>query len=309
MATLMVMQLSGRRKGYTATLMRTVVDHVGARYDDLDIDVHHAHDYTFGPCKSCFSCIKNVGGGCVIDDDWGRKGQGPLYRAFKRANGLMVFDPVHSWGVSAAGRTFFERIYPTFWEGTPYGLPFASISCASNQGFQYRATEEYCKLAASHAFRWIGGLPVHAAYYDEAKAAACALGEKIADAAIIDATEGRKKLTDEEIFLHYSGTPWDIIHGYLQNLTNNTFRYDDAVPVRALRSGKVDRPEAKELMEKVCAHLKTALELFHAGKRIEAARECALMAKFWTHGSYKQYCEGITVSTEIPKTYRPLEEK
>jgi multimeric flavodoxin WrbA len=270
--------------------------------------VHHAHDYTYGPCKSCFSCIKNVGGGCVIDDDWGRNGEGPLYKAFKRANGLLVVDPVHSWGISAAGRTFFERIYPTFWEGTPYGLPFASVSCASNQGFQYRATEEYCKLAASHAFRWIGGLPVHAAYYEEAKQAACELGERIADAAMKDAAEGRKKLTDEEIFLHYNGTPWDIVHGYLENLTNGTFRYEDAVPVRALEQGLVDRHEAVVLMRDVCAYLKVALEYYHAGQREEAAKELAMTAKYWTHASYKQYCEGITVKTDIPGTYRPLDE-
>jgi len=308
MPNLMILQCSGRRKGYTATLMQHIADHITAKYRDLDIEVHHAHDYRYGPCTSCFSCIRNVGGGCVLDDDWGRNGTGALYCAFKRANGLLVVDPVHSWGISAAGRTFFERIYPTFWEGIPYGLPFASISCASNQGFQYRATEEYCKLAASHAFRWIGGLPVHAAYYEEAKLKAVALGEQLAEAALKDARDGRRKLTDEEIFLHYLGTPWDIVDGYLQNLTNNTFRYEEAIPVRALEQGLVDRNEAVQLMKDVCVHLKAALEHYHAGRREDAAKELALTAKYWTHGSYKQYCEGITVKVEIPKTYRPIDE-
>jgi len=309
MAVLLVLQCSGRRKGYTATLMKTVVDHLAHTRKELETDVRHLHDYRFGPCTSCFSCIKNIGFGCVLDDDWGRNGEGELYKAFKRANGLLIVDPVHSWGITAAGRTFFERIYPTFWEGVPYGLPFASISCASNQGFQYRATEEYCKLAASHAFRWIGGLPVHAAYYEMGKKIACALGEKIADAALLDAREGRRKLTDEEIFLHYSGTPWDIVDGYLQNLTNNTFKYEDAVPVRALKQGLVDRQEAKVLMEDVCAHLKIALDHYHAGRKIDAARELAKTAKYWTNASYRQYCEGITVTTSIPDTYRPLDEQ
>ncbi|MFC1693118.1 flavodoxin family protein [Candidatus Latescibacterota bacterium] len=309
MAHLLVLQCSGRRKGYTATLMRTVVEHLSQKYDDLEIEICHLHDYRFGPCTSCFSCIKNVGSGCVLDDDWGRNGEGLLYQAFKRANGLLIVDPVHSWGVSAAGRTFFERIYPTFWEGVPYGIPFASISCASNQGFQYRAMEEYCKLSASHAFRYIGGLPVHAAYYEEAGEEAKKLAEKLAEAAIVDARDGRKKLTDYEIFEMYNGTPWDIIHGYLQNLTNNTFRYEEAVPVQALASGRVDKPEARELLENVCEHLKKALDYYHAGDRNKAARELALTAKYWTHGSYKQYCEGITVKVEIPETYRHLDEK
>ncbi len=308
MATLLVLQCSGRRKGYTAGLKNAVVEHLSERYEDLTIESHHLHSFKFGPCTSCFSCIKNVGGGCVLDDDWGRKGEGELYKAFKRANGLLIVDPVHSWGVTAIARTFFERIYPTFWEGTPYGLPFASISCASNQGFMYRATEEFCKLSASHAFKWIGGLPVHAAYYEAAKEDAKLLGEKIAEAALADAAEGRKKLSDEEIFTHYNGTPWDIIDGYLQNLTNNTFDYEQAVPVLALRSGTVDRHEAKELLEQVCEHLKKALDLYHGGDRDACALELAKTAKFWTHGSYKQYCEGITVTIEIPETYRPLDE-
>jgi len=309
MATLLVLQCSGRRKGYTAGLRNTVVDHISEKYPDLEIESLHLHDYSFGPCTSCFSCIKNVGGGCVLKDDWGSRGEGPLYKAFKRANGLLMVDPVHSWGVTAIARTFFERIYPTFWEGVPYGLPFASISCASNQGFMYRATEEFCKLSASHAFKWIGGLPVHAAYYEAAKEDAKALAEKIAEAALLDANEGRKKLSDEEIFTHYNGTPWDIVKGYLQNLTNNTFDYDQAVPVKALASGLVDRPEAKELLTQVCVHLKKALTHYHEGRKHDAALELAQTAKFWTHGSYKQYCEGITVTIEIPETYRPLDEK
>ena len=150
---------------------------------------------------------------------------------------------------------------------------------------------------------------MHTAYYEEAKETARELGEKLADAALKDEQNGRKKLTDEETFLMYNGTPWDIIDGYLQNLTNNTFRYEDAIPVKALAAGLVDRPEAKELMEKVCEHLKPALELYHAGKREDAARELAQTAKFWTHATYKQYCEGITVKFDIPETYRPLDEK
>ena len=307
MAHLMVVQCSGRRKGYTASLMQAVVDSLQNR-DNLEIETYHVHDYQFGPCTSCFQCIKQVGSGCILDDDWGRNGQGILYREFKRANALLMVDPVHGWGISSAARLFMERIYPTFWEGVPYGLPFASISCASNQGFQYRATEEFCKLSASHAFRYIGGLPVHAAYIDRAYQKACELGARLADAAIDDERNGRKKLTDEEIFLMYNGTPWDIIDGYIQNLTNNSFTYEDSVPVKALAEGKVNNIEAREHMVNVCEHFKLALDHYNRQDRQAAARELALVAKFWTHATYKQYCEGITVKADIPKTYRPLDE-
>jgi len=307
MAKILVLQCSGRRKGYTASIKDTVAEHLSGR-TGIETEVIELHDYTYGPCTSCFSCIAKVGGGCVLKDDWGRNGEGPLYKAFKRANAMISIDPVHSWGLSAAAKTFFERIYPTFWEGTPYGLPFASISCASNQGFQFKAMEEYCKLAAGYGFRYIGGLAVHALYIKSAYDDARSLADKLADAALHDESQGRKKLTDEEIFSMYCDTPWSIVDGYLQNLTNNTFCYEDAVPVRALADGLVTNPEARPLMEKVCEHLRAALEHYHNGDRTTAAGELALTAKFWTNATYKQCCENITVKTNIPKTYRPLDE-
>ena len=152
MAHLMVVQCSGRKNGYTANLMKAAVKRI-EDMENLEVEIFHLHDYTFGPCTSCFSCIRNVGSGCVLDDDWGRKRGGVLFKAAIRTNGVLMVDPVHGWGMSAAAKLFLERFYPTFWEGIPYGMPFASISCASNQGFQYRASEDYCKFAAAHGLR------------------------------------------------------------------------------------------------------------------------------------------------------------
>ena len=72
-------------------------------------------------------------------------------------------------------------------------MPFASISCASNQGFQYRAMEDFCKISAAKSFRYVGGLPVHVAYFDEAKRAARSLGRKLAEAALVEV----KRLVDD----------------------------------------------------------------------------------------------------------------
>jgi multimeric flavodoxin WrbA len=303
----MVVQGSGRKRGFTASLMEDVVKALKT-VEGLDIDVHHLHNYTFGPCRSCFSCIRNVGSGCVQDDDWGRKGKGKLYKAFKRANGLLMVDPVHGWGSSAAARVFIERIYPTFWEGTPYGLPFASISCASNQGFQNRAVEEFCKFSAAKGFRYIGGLPVHVAYLSDARKDAIALGLRLAEAALADERDGRRKLSDEEIFLMYMDTPWSIVRGYLDNLTNGAFRYDTSVPVRALRSGAFTSPEALPLLEKTCESLKTALDWYHAGDTHAAAVELAKTSKYWTNATYIQFLRDDVVKANMPKAYRPLDE-
>ena len=243
----------------------------------------------------------------MLDDDWGRKGEGILYKAFKRANALLMVDPVHGWGMCAASYLFIERMYPTFFEGTPYGMPYAAVSCASNQGFQYKAIEEHCKQAAAHAFKFIGGVPVHAAYIDKARPKVSELAVRLSMAALEDEREGRKKLTDEELFLHYLGTPWEILEGYLKNITDLTMKYEDSIPVNALKEGTFTIPEAHELLEKTCQHLKKAIELYNQGDREASASEFTMVAKYWTNATYTQLCASY-VKTEIPKTYRPLDE-
>ena len=306
MAYLMVTQASGRKKGYTATLMNTVVDSL-SQVDGIEVEVFHLHDYKFGPCKSCFSCIRNVGSGCVLKDDWGQSGEGILYQAFLRANGLLMFDPVHGWGMSAMSRVFLERVYPTFWIGTPYGMPFGSVSCASNQGFQFKAVQEFCKKAAGNGFQYLGGLPVHTAYFEKALAQAVELGMKVADAALADEDNGRSKLTDNEIFDMYRETPWSLLDGYLENLTNGSFTYEGSVPETALREGTFTKSDAHELLVHTCNHLEAALKLHRDGNRRDAAKECALAAKFWTNATFKQFASSI-VNADIPAAYRPLDE-
>lgn len=302
----MIVQGSGRKQGFTASLMYDVAEALKT-VEGLELEVYHLHNYTFGPCKSCFHCIRNVGSGCIQDDDWGRKGKGELYRAFKRANGLLMVDPVHGWGTSAAARVFLERIYPTFWEGIPYGLPFASISCASNQGFQIRAVEEFCKFSAAKGFRYIGGLPVHVAYLKDARKDAVALGMKLAEAALSDERNGRKKLSDEEIFLMYIDTPWNIVRGYLDNLTNGSFSYETSVPFRALRDGVFTNPEALPLLEQTCGSLKAALAHYHEGDTRAAAVELARTSKYWTNATFIQFLRDDVVKADMPKAYRPLD--
>ena len=307
MARIMVVQGSGRKYGYTASLMKEIVQDL-SEVPGVETEIFHLHNYSFGPCRSCFHCIRNVGAGCILDDDWGRKGEGELYKGFKRANALLMVDPVHGWGCSAAARVFIERIYPTFWEGIPYGLPFASVSCASNQGFQTRAVEEFCKFSAAKGFRYIGGLPVHIAFLPEARPKAFELARRLADAALADERNGRHKLTDEEIFLMYMDKPWDIVNGYIDNVTNGSFRYEDSVPAKALRDSVFTNPEALPLLEKTCVHLKTALDLYNAGDRRACAIELSRVAKFWTNATFKQFLEKDVVHARIPKAYRPLDE-
>ena len=142
---------------------------------------------------------------------------------------------------------------------------------------------------------------------EEERPRAVELGLRLAEAALEDECNGRTKLTDEEIFSMYMGTPWDIVEGYLDNITDGTFTYEDSIPVKALERGVFTKPESRELIEKVCEHLRTALEFYNAGNVKAASPEMALVAKFWTNGTYLQYGQDI-VKVSIPKAYRPLDE-
>jgi len=307
MAYLMVTLGSGRKNGFTSSIMKAVVENLH-KVNGLIVEEFHLHNFTFGPCTSCFECIRNIGTGCILNDDWGRKSEGILYKAFKRANGFFMVDSVHQCGTSAMGKLFMERIYPVFWEGITYGLPFASVSCASNQGFQTRANVEYCKISAGHGFQYIGGLPVHTAYIKEAIPKAIDLGFRLAKAALKDAQYGRKKLTDKDIFLMYMGKPWDIVDGYLDNITNSTFAYESSVPVRALNEGTFTNKEALKLLKKACVHLKRVLNYYNKNDRRAAAIELAILSKYWTNATFKQFLEKDVIKAAIPQSYRSIEE-
>ena len=135
-----------------------------------------------------------------LEDDFGRQAKGELYRKVAAADALMLVDAVHNWGPSATGHLFIERLYPLLWAGTRRGLPFASISCATNQGMHHLAHENYCKWAGGLGLRYIGGLAVHTTLYDEALSEAQTLGSTLADAALRHQREERSDWSDVELY-------------------------------------------------------------------------------------------------------------
>ena len=84
MATVLAILTSGRRSGYTATLLQSAIDGIKAS-DGVEVDFVHSHEFSFGPCRSCFSCIRDPEHVCVVDDDMGRKGKGELFKRIGRA--------------------------------------------------------------------------------------------------------------------------------------------------------------------------------------------------------------------------------
>jgi len=304
MATVLIALCSGRKHGYTAGLWQRAVDGAAA-VEGVVVDAVHLHDYRFGPCTSCFGCIRHRGAGCVLDDDFGRKGEGELYRKVAGAHAVMLVDAVHNWGPSAIAHLFMERLYPLLWAGTRRGLPFASISCATNQGMHHLARENYCKWAGGLGLRYIGGLAIHTTLYEAALTEAQILGSQLAQAAVRHQREGPSDWSDLELYRHHLEQPWGFVGPYLHNLTGGSMDAERSLIARAIATFR--QPEAVALLHQALPELRQALQAHAAGKIEEAIPHLVAAGSRWTHATWKEFLEDEVIGTSIPETYRPVE--
>jgi multimeric flavodoxin WrbA len=322
-AVVLAVLCSGRRHGYTARALEAAV--AGAQsVPSVKVETIRLHDYHFGPCTSCFNCIRRPDHTCTMDDDFGRKGRGVLFRKVREANGLIVADPVHGWGASAMFHVFYERLYPFLWSGHLNGMPFMSISCATNQGMMREAQRTITRWAFTKSFRLIGGLPIHASYFGEALKRARTMGKRLGLAALRDA-KGRKKFSDEQRFIRYVNTPWNPVEKYIDNLSNGTGTLGGSLIAKALRDktppppklrrpavalgeGGFRLPEAIELLEKAREEFAICLRHWRNGKGNvrAAARHLSRASAFWTHATWKEFLEREVIKARQPAAYRPL---
>jgi len=303
MAHILALLASGRPKGFTADVLQAAIK--GAeRIDGVEVELVHLHKYTFGPCTSCFNCIRRESHDCTLPDAMG--GNGELMAKVKGANGWMIADPVHCWGTSAQCHLFIERCYPFTWSGALEGMPFASISCASNQGMQRLANRNLCKWAFTCGLRYIGGLPVHTVYIERARQEAETLGQQLAEAAKIDA-QGRKKYPDQERYVDYLNNPWSVVEPYLDNLSNGTMAYESSLIAEGLANFK--RQDAIELLQKARGYFEHALALRNKGQEREACDQLVRASALWTHATWKEFLEEDIIKTGVPEAYRPLVEE
>ncbi len=303
MTYILALLASGRRRGFTASLLESAIK--GAQsVPNVDVEFVHLHKYKFGPCTSCFNCIRDEEHDCTLPDAMGGKGE--LMDKVKRANGWIFVDPVHGWGVSAMCHLFIERCYPFIWSGTLHGMPFASISCASNQGMQRLANANLCKWAFTSGYRYIGGLPVHTVYIERARQDAEVLGRKLAEAAVIDAEEGREPFFDPERYVDYLNKPWSVLEPYLDNLSNGTMEYEQSLIAEGFKTFK--RQEAIELLEQSKGLFQEALRFYKEGKLEESCDQLVRASALWTHATWKEFLEEDVIKGGVPDAYRPIVE-
>ncbi len=306
MANVLAVLTSGRRSGFTSRLLDAAAEGAGS-IQGVRVDVVHTHGFSFGPCVSCFECVREPESACILDDDMGRRGEGALYRRIAAANALLIGDAVHNWSPSASARLFIERCYPFLWNGALKGMPSATVSCASNQGMQRLARAELCKWLFGFRTRYVGGVAAHVAYFNRAGQQAREVGAALGRAALADAEEGRRAWDDPECFEYYvRHAPWDPLDCYIENLTDGTLDPGASVMVQALAAGTFDNAEARELLEMAQSQFVHTFELYQAGDRAGAARSLAEASAYWTHATWLEFLEPDVIGTAQPQAYRPL---
>ncbi|MBC7237532.1 MAG: flavodoxin family protein [Chloroflexi bacterium] len=306
MASILAVVGSARRDGYTVQVLEEICREMES--SGADVEVLHLLDYTFGPCRSCYECIRMAEHRCILADDMGRRGEGRLWRRVEGANGLLLVTPVHGWAADALIHLFVERLYPFLWSGELKGIPLAAVSVASNQGFQHMANAMLCQWSFTMGARWIGGLPVHMAFWEEVRPEARDLGRRLAEAAASDAREGRRPLSDRELWRYYQNTPWPVFPRYLENLTRGSGDPDRSIIRRALTAGTFRRPEALEHLRQADHWFEEAMAHMRLGDLGRALDALVWASAYWTHATWQEFLEEQLIKVPPPAAYRPLME-
>ena len=300
MAYVLGLLMSGRRHGFTASLLEAA-GRGATSVEGVELEIVRVNSLDLSPCRSCFDCIRSEAHECAQKDAMGRDGE--LMTRLKRANGWIIADPVHMWGPTATCHLFIERCYPFLWSGHLSGMPFLSVSCASNQGMQRLANQFICKWAFTFGLRYLGGLPVHTTFLERAQREMEVLGRQLGIAALADARQ-RQPLSDVERFVDYLDKPWSALEPYLDNLTNGTGQYEGSLIAQGLVSFK--RQEAVELLEQATAPFQEALRHYRQGDQVKACELLVRASALWTHATWKEFLEEDVIHSKVPGAYRPL---
>ena len=302
MAKVLCILGNARRDGYTIKVLNEAA--IGARsIKGVETELIYLLSYSFGPCTSCYHCIRDPDHRCLLPDDMGKNGD--LWRKIEEANGLILASPVHFWTADALMHMFIERLYPFLWSGKLKGIPAATIAVASNQGFHVSANRTLCKWAFTLGMKYVGGLPVHAVEMEAALLKARRLGIKVAEAALKDAREGRKPMTDIERWLEYQDKPWKVYPRYIENLTSGTFNPDFSIIGEFLVRGTFKKEEARRLLENAEREFQIFKHHYSIQNHREAIKHLVKASAFWTHATWKEFLEHI-IGVSPPKTYRRI---
>ena len=261
MANVLCVLATARGKGYTAKLLDSVIEGIES-VDDVSYEaIQLTRFLPISPCINCWNCFFNEKKRCTLNDSMGKMGEGELFKRVENANALFIAQPVYFMRPPAAVHLFFERFYPFMLTGELNGMPFASLSQAGNNGGARLADFEMSRWVYTWNLKYVGGLPVHLIYFDEARVKARYLGKKIAEAAKVDA-EKRENIPQVDRFLGAHGNPYRHLEPFIENLTNGTYEYQDSLIEYALSHGTVKKEDARNHLLKAREELKQTLHYY-----------------------------------------------
>ena len=297
---------NARADGYTVRFLDRMLLAAG-EVEGVEVERVHLLDYSFGACRSCYECIRLSEHRCVLRDDMGSRGTGVLWRKVEASNAMVWATPVHCWSADALMHLFIERLYPFLWSGELRGIPVATLAVASNQGFQIVADTMLCQWAFTTGARYVGGLPVHTAYAEEALRDAAGLGRRLGLAALEDEVRGRKAPAEDEHWRAYLTAPWSVVGPYVANLTAGTGDPAFSLIRRALDRGGFSRPEAVGLLEEADAAFEKHAQAHALNDGDAALRWLVKASALWTHATWKEFLEEELIKAPPPRAYRPLD--
>jgi multimeric flavodoxin WrbA len=281
--TLLAIQASPRRNGFTNQLMEIILE--GARsMRDVRIDEIFLPDQKFEFCRGCFSC-KNPPHACILDDYMGNKGKGELYRKLVSANAFILTLPTYLWSPNALAHNFFERCYPFLWSQQLNGMPYVYVTSAYNSGMHRESARNVEKWGFIFNLQLVGGLSVHFSYFEEIEDEVRELGRRSAISALKDFQEGRKKITNEEKYVQALDGLWDLPGLYVDNITGGTGRREDILTTRGFERGWFKQPEAYLSLREVDTLFHEVIENLNSGNRKKAMRLLSKAHYLWKEGT------------------------
>jgi len=302
MARVLSILTSTRKHGFTAQAYRAAL--AGMRKENVEIYEVWLPHYELRPCNSCFACIRDEEHLCIMNDDMGQRGEGALYKKVQSAHAIFLADPVYCWSNTSRSQLFFERLYTNLWTGALHGIPFGSISCASNQGMMHQASRHLCMLSYTYKMEWIDGLDIHVADFENKLKSCEYLGQQMAKAAIRVQRDGPNKLNTQEHTYSYMGHKWNPIYDYIYNLTQGTFDWSKSLPYLALSEKRFRVPEAIELLEETCDKLKEMIAAWNAQDLTACTVIFNGLSAAWTGATWKEFLEDNVVGAGKPRAYK-----
>lgn len=284
---LLAIQASPRKEGFTALLMRILLE--GAKkMKDITIEEIFLPDQHLEFCRGCFTC-KSVPYHCPIKDDMGRNGKGSLHEKIERINGLLITLPTYLWATNSLTHAFFERLYPFLWSQQLNGLPFAFVASAYNSGMHRESARMIEKWGFIFSLEQIGGMAVHFVQIEEVRDELMDLGKRLAEATIKDFFEGRREKSLEDKYVQALERTWDLPGLYLDNITEGTGRREDLLTTKGFQKGWFKYQEAFRFFQEADDLFCKMMDCMESGTEDEAMRLLARAHRVWKDGTFIEF--------------------